>query len=503
MNSKTRYRIYEIIPGALIWLTFVVSILLSFIKPIWVIYFIIVFDLYWFLRVLYYVLYVVVSYRKYKGAIEVDWFSVVKKINDWQKIYHLVVFPTLNEPIEVLRSTFQNLYDCDYPKDKFIVVLAGEERNKEHFLKVSRIIEREFKNKFFKLLVTVHPDNMEGEMKAKGANANYAGKKAKELIDELEIPYENIIVSYFDCDTAAHKKYFSCLAYKYLTSENPTRNSYQPVVLYNNNIWDAPAAMRVAAFGTSFWLLSELARPERLFTFSSHSMSFQALVDVDFWQKDVVSDDSRIFLQCFFRYHGEYGVVPIYLPVSMDAVMAGNYYRSFKNLYKQQRRCAYGIENFPYMLDRFRKDKLITFKKKFKYLWNQVEGLYSWATAPILVYILGRLPLYFLNTNEKNDVLAVNTPYILEKLMQLAMVGLIVSAIVSVLLLPPRPDKHKKSKYLVMILQWILSPITLIFFGSIPSIEAQTRLMCGKYLGFWVTEKSRSFKEVKEYINNE
>lgn len=490
-RERRQYRLLEMIPGSLVWITFIGAILFSFIKPLWVIYFIIIFDLYWLFRVIYFVFYVFLAWQRYRHAIKIDWLKKVKDVKDWQKIYHLVILPTCGEPIEVLRTTFLSLKNNAYPLDKFIIVLAGEERMKDIFEKNVEIIKKEFSGVFFKLLFTSHPDGLVGEIKGKGPNANYAGYKAKEVIDRCNIPYEDILVSYFDCDTCVHPEYFACAAHAYLTHDNPFQTCYQPIVNYNNNIWDAPAAMRVTAFATIFWLMTELLKPERLFTFSSHSMGFKPLVDVGFWQKDIVTDDSRIFLQAFVHYDGDFTVTPVYVPVSMDTVLAKTYWRSFVNLYKQQRRWAWGVEHFPYMIWHFLKNRRIPLAKKIKYTWNLGEGMYSWATAPILIFILGKLPLTVAPEAVKKIVIVQNAPLILEWLMTLAMVGVFVSAIFSMLIMPPRPKAQGKYKYLVMILQWALLPITLIVFGSIPAIEAQTRLMLGKYLGFWVTEKAR------------
>lgn len=490
------------IPGSLVWLTFILAIVLSFVKPLWVMYFIIIFSIYWLFRVFYFIFYLAISWRRFQRDIKINWFKKVRELPDWESYYHLVVLPTSKEPIEVLRSTFTNLVASDYPKEKIIVVLSGEERNKENFLRNAEIIKKEFDGKFFRLLITTHPDNLVGEIKGKGANAHWAGFRAKELIDELRIPYEKIVVSYFDSDTCVHPEYFSCLAYKYITHPKRERAAFQPVALYNNNIWGSMALMRVAAFGTTFWLLTELAKPDRLFTFSSHSIAFRALVDVDFWQKDVVTDDSRIFLQCFIRYGGDFEVVPMYIPVSMDTVMADTPWRSLVNLYKQQRRWAWGVEHFPYMVWHFSRGTLktdkgeikvpkIPFWKRFKYLWNLSEGMYSWATSPILIFILSRLPLWAGKSKIGATAFFQTTPIVLELLLRAAMIGMLVSAILFLFLLPPRPAEQSRFKFIVMILQWLLLPVTLIVFGSVPAIEAQTRLMIGKYLGFWVTEKAR------------
>lgn len=84
-----------------------------------------------------------------------------------------------------------------------------------------------------------------------------------------------------------------------------------------------------------------------------------------------------------------------------------------------------------------------------------------------------------------------NAPYILERVMLVGMIGIMVSALVFLLLLPKRPERYSPWKYIWMILQWVLLPFTLIIFGSIPATESQTRLAIGKYLGFWVTPKVR------------
>ena len=72
------------------------------------------------------------------------------------------------------------------------------------------------------------------------------------------------------------------------------------------------------------------------------------------------------------------------------------------------------------------------------------------------------------------------------------MIGMFVVGIFSLLFLPKPTQPQPWWKYCLIGLQWILIPITMIIFGSIPAIDAQTRLMLGKYLGFKVTKKIRT-----------
>ncbi len=491
ITDYKKYRILEIIPGVMVWGTFTLAISLSFIQPMWAVYFIIVFDVYWIIRIGYMVIFMVISYIRYRQTAKIDWLEKVKQHNGWDNYFHLVLFPTYKEPFEVLDGALESLVNNKYPLSQFIVILAGEEKDKINFHNIAQKLENKYKKSFFRFIVTLHPSDVPGEVAGKGSNIAYAGKKVKYLIDELGIPYENIIVSSFDSDTYVHPQYFTYLTYKYITNPKPTRVSYQPLAFFNNNVWQSPALTRVISYSTTFWLMTEQSRPERMFTFSSHSMSFKALVDVGFWQSDIVTEDSRISMQCVMEYDGDYEVQPLYLPVSMDVVLGNNFWETIKAQYVQQRRWAYGVENFPYMVWNFGRNKAMPFIKKFRYIFNQTEGVYSWSTAPLIIFVLGYLPIWVANRRGYEAVVAQNAPEILKFLMTAGMIGLIIQAILSSTLLPARPKDHKPYRYLFMILQWILVPFTLIVFGAFPAIDAQTRLMLGKYLGFSVTEKVR------------
>ncbi|MFA5030137.1 MAG: glycosyltransferase family 2 protein [Patescibacteria group bacterium] len=493
MSEYSKYRLLEILPGTFVWATFLLTLIFSFIKPIWVIVFMIVFVFYWLVRLFYMQIFLFLGFYRYRKASQIDWKEKIKNLPGVDHLYHAVFFPTYKEPYEVLHTSLAALRRSQYPcmNERFIVILAGEEGDRKNFLDIVQRLQKDFEKSFFAFLVTVHPKGISGELPGKGSNTAHAGRELKKFIDAKHIPYANVLVSNFDADTQVHEQYFSYLTFVYFHHPRRQRASYQPLPLFNNNVWEAPSFARVVSYSTTFWMMTEQIRPERLFTFSSHAMPFQALVDVGFWQSDIVTEDSRICLQCLQHYDGDYEVVPLYIPVSMDVVVGDTLWETIKSQYVQQRRWAYGVENFPYMVWNFFPNKKIAFVKKFRYMWNQLEGVYSWATAPLLMLIFGRLPLWLLDESERQTTVALNAPHILQILMTVSTVGIIVSAFIGTMLLPPRPSHVPKRRMLYMLFQWPLIIVSLIVFGSIPSTDAQTRLMFGKYLGFDVTKKVR------------
>lgn len=489
MTHRTK-RLLEIIPGALVWSTLIFSVVFSLWQPLWMVYFVIIFDLYWLLRVIYFIPFLLHTWWLYRRSLKTDWQAAAARLPNYEHIRHVVFLPTVKEGITVIRETLRSMSEASFPASRIAIVLAGEGREEANFKKIIAQLEPEFAPKFAAFFSTVHPADLPGEIRGKGSNLHWS---ATEVIPELAaggFDPDWTIVSSFDVDTIVHPQYFSCLTERFLSIPEPTRSSYQPVALYNNNLWESPAPVRIAMFGTTFWLMTELARPEGMMTFSSHSMSMRMLMDVGYWQKDVVSEDSRIFLQGLVKYHGQYRVTPIHLPVSMDTVMTGHYGKALFALYKQLRRWAWGVENFPYMVDAFMQDKQMPLRTKIGWIFKQLEGMYTWATAPLLITILGYLPFWVASDQLRSYAIFQNTPFTLQWLMRLALSGVFVSAALALTLLPPRPRHYSRPyAFAIITLQWLLLPVTFVLFGALPAIDAQTRLMLGKYLGFNVSPK--------------
>jgi len=491
-KERTIYRFLEMLPGMISFGTLLGVLVFSWLIPAWVALFVICFCFYYLLRILYFSLHQIMGYFKVKQHMKRNWLSELKKIPDknWKKIYHVIILPNYKEGERIIKESLESLITSEYPKEKLIVVLAQEERAGKEYCDAAKKIEQSYTHAFFKFLTVIHPDNIPGEIAGKGSNVAFAGKEIKKLIDELKIPYEDILISSFDIDTKVYPKYFSCLTWYYMTGKNPTRASYQPIPVYNNNIWKAAFFARVVSTSNTFWQMIQQERPEKLTTYSSHATPAKVFFEVGY-PANVVCDDSRIFWRAYLYYNGDYKVIPMYYLVSMDAVDTTNILKTIVNQYKQQKRWAWGCAEIPYVMFGFLQNDAIPFVKKISHLFTLIDGYWSWATASLLLFTLGWLPILLGGNTFNFTVLSFNLPILTGWIMTISLTGMIISAMLSTLLLPPIPKDTSNFKKISIFLQWIFLPVALIVFGAFPALDAQARLMVGKYMGFWVTEKRR------------
>ncbi len=491
-KDKRFYRMLEILPGAASWLTLIGVVLLSNFAPFIAAYFIIGFAIYWVLKTGFLSYHLRYNWKRLRHHMSLDWVQLIERFT-YDHLYHMVILPFYKEPESVVDATLASLAASRYDLKSVIVVLAAEERAGEEAQAVARTMEEKWGDQFGAFLITTHPADVPGEMAGKGSNAAFAAEEARvKVLDPHGIRYNHTLVSIFDIDTVLYPDYFNCLVWHFMTAPRPLKSSFQPVPVFNNNIWEAPALARVVAMSSTFWEMVQQERPERMATFSSHSVSFQALYEVGYWQRNMVSEDSRIYWNLMLANDGEYDVIPLSYPVSMDANVAGSLWGTMKNIYKQHRRWTYGVENFCYIVYHFTKNKNIPLKKRLIVGLQQAEGYWSLVTNPIMLFILGWAPI-FLGTREFHQtVLSYNLPILVRDLLTVAMFGLVVSSIISLTMLPPRPKEKSRLRYIVLAVQWVLVPVTMIIFSAIPGLDAQTRLMFGRYMGFWVTPKSRT-----------
>lgn len=491
-SDRVLYRLLEISIGLLSWLTLILMFFYSRFFPVEIAFFIIVFDIYWFFKSIYLSVHLRSHWKKMRHYMSLDWEKRLKNFR-YDHLWQMVILPFYKEEEKIISSSMESLLDAKWDKNKMIVVLAYEERAGELAEKNAENVYQNYKDRFGFFIKVKHPKDIPGDLPGKGSNIAYAARVAKEkILDSNNIKYEDVLVSSFDIDTRVYPQYFLCLTWHFLTSEKPYRSSFQPVPFYNNNIWDAPAFSRVIATSGTFWQMIEQERPEQLVTFSSHSMTFKALEEVGYWQRNIVSEDSRIFWRSLLYFNGDYRVEPIAYPVSMDANLGRGFLETVKNVYKQQRRWAWGTaENLAYISFGFLKNKEIPSRIKWRHFLVQLESAWSAATSPLIIFFLGWLPVVLGGETFNRTLLSYNLPRITSYIMTVAMLGLVFSAGISVSLLPSPPPHKKKYHKIFIILQWLLMPIILPVFGSIPNLDAQTRLMLGKYMGFWVTPKHR------------
>ena len=406
-----------------------------------------------------------------------------------EEVYHAVIMVAYNEGLETLVPSVEAVRDSTFPNERIIFVLGYEQRGGEEMKRNAHVLAKQFNGVFKDFILVEHPENLEGEIIGKGPNLTYAGRHLAEYVEKKKIPKENVIVTSLDSDNRMSKKYLDYVAYEFLVRPDRQHYSYQPVSLFMNNIWDASAPMRVIAISNSFFNIISTMRPHLLKNFASHSQPLAALVGMDFWSMRTIVEDGHQYWRSLFYFEGQYGVVPIRVPIYQDAVMGETLGKTLKAQFVQLRRWDYGASDVAYVAVRlFNRERKMRFLPLLVKFWRLLDGHVTWASMAPIVAFGGWVPM-ILNLGSRGAV-AWNLPNVVGWIQTLAMVGTVITVVISLQMLPERPKKYKKKKTFFMVLQWILMPIIAIVYQSAAAFYAQTRLMLGKYMEkFDVTRK--------------
>ena len=408
------------------------------------------------------------------------------------KVKNAVIIAAYNESYEVIQPTIQSVLASNYDTKNLLIFLAYEERGGKEIEKTAIRLKKEFSESFGAFEIVKHPKNLPNEVVGKGGNITFAGRALQKYCEDNKIPFENVLVTTLDSDNKPHRGYFACATYSFIVHEDRKKLSYQPVSLFLNNIWDVPAPMRVVATGNSFWNIVSTMRPHLLRNFASHSQPLDALVEMDFWSTRTIVEDGHQFWRSYFHFGGDYYVVPIRVPIYQDAVLSETLPKTLKAQFIQLRRWMYGASDIPYVANLyFSKNRNVPFVDGLMKLIRLIDGHVTAVFQSPMAAFGGWVPLIVYAASSRS-VIVHQLPNVISTLQQIATIGIFITILISLKMLPPRPERYKKRRSFWMVAQWVYMPVTSICYNAAAAAYSQTRLALGKYLDkFDVTEKGR------------
>ncbi len=485
--DKKIQRLLEIFPGLFSWGMITFYFVGSLTIPLYMAYFVIFFDVFWFYKSITFAITAVISHVRIKASEALNWLDEAKFFPDWQKIHHVIIITTYKEPLHILERTLKSISNQDFPLNQITVVLATEARDPEA-PKKAKILEKKFAKKFANFFVTVHHLSPK-ETVGKHSNERYAAIWVKkELVNKRGYDIKYMTLTSCDADHSFHPKHFSYLSFRFLDSPKRYFLFWQPAVFFYNNFWKLPALTRVVNTLSTIWNGAILSRSDRLINCQNYSTSFFLMDKIGYWDPTVIPEDYHIFFKAYFKLKGKVEVEPIYLPLHADAAESHTPWQTILNTYRQYQRWLWGVSDDPYVIKKYFTTKGIPFWDKTIRLIRLLEDHlltpinWFWITLGIT------LPTLFV-PDFSRTIIGYTLPKISSFILTICLSFLLIILIIDARQRPKRPKFFPRFRALLIPFEFILMPLSGFIFGVMPGLDAHTRLMLGKYLEYRVTEK--------------
>ncbi|PIY18297.1 hypothetical protein CO112_02450 [Candidatus Dojkabacteria bacterium CG_4_9_14_3_um_filter_150_Dojkabacteria_WS6_41_13] len=501
------FKIVRVIPGLI-----TLALLLS---PIWatligrpkiVLYYVAFLSVYWLYKTTVTSLGNIIGFRRYKRALELDWDSMIKKL-DWKDLPNpeqlpksfkdlqiVVLIPYTKELYEVIQDTIESVKRSTFDLKKIHILVGIEGRGGEYSKQTGDRLVADYSQTFAEVNYYIHPADIAGEaFGIAGPNLAWATREYVKDVRARGEDISNYQVIKYDSDMLIHPKFLSNYIHTYLMSADRYYSFFSPaVMLYSNNYWEVPFLVRVFSGALTLALLSEwvVAKKQKQ-SFSCYGFNLKLLDEIDYFDPQIGVDDTGFYWRAVLATDGHFKGEEFYAPCYNDAVLAETYAKSHVVMYKQLRRWGWGAIVYPMTIQGITNNRKISFKKKVQSMVEmfRVYNLYS-----TLVFLLSfSIPMImFLNPDFGLSSSAHVLPKIVSTLMTISLLGLLPSRSVLEALYGPPPKK----KGLVFFLWHYFEQIMLILFsltlGFFPYLQAQIEMMLGLSMTFMVTPKHRN-----------
>jgi cellulose synthase/poly-beta-1,6-N-acetylglucosamine synthase-like glycosyltransferase len=488
-HEKGFHRFLEILPGIVSYNVILFPYWGIFVIPEVVAYFVLAYNIYWFYQSAQIAITGVVSHLRIQASMKYDWTADLKSFPDADKVRHVIIIPTYKEPKHTLERTLDSIAKQTLPAKQLVVIVAQEDRSPhEHKVTKMNQLTKKYAGKFGEFYVTLHK-LVPGEIVGKSSNERYAAVwYKKNVIDKNKRLLKYYVVTSCDADHVFHKSHFAYLTFNFLDEPDRYMSFWQPAVLFYNNIWKIPSAVRVPSVLGSIFNLSQLPRRDRLINTSNYSLSYKLLHKVDYWDPDKIPEDWGIFFKAYYKMRGGVEVNPVYLPIYADAPESKGFINSMKNMYEQRKRWAWGVSDDPWIIKNYLLTPGIPFWEKTMRVLYAVQAHFLWPVHFFIITIGLTVPT-LINPRFARTSLGYMVPKLSSLILTIALVFLIVMLVLDKIYRPSRPKEFPLWRALLTPLEFVLMPVAGFLFSALPGLDAHTRLMLGKYIEYRVTEK--------------
>jgi len=489
-ENKTKFdRIVDCVPAFLTITFLFLLIYISAVRPTWTAYFLTTYIIYYAYESIRVGVLSLNAYKKIKENRKIDWWNRLEKKygKELDGFYQAILIPFASEPLSVLEPTVKNLTKSNFPKKKIILVLATESA-KPTGLEISRQLKKKYGNEFGHFLITEHK-LVEGEMKGKASNENYAGRELYKYVNEKGLNPKNIMVTSLDSDMKPDPQFLPMLTYKFFSEgKNRFKRIFQPLPINLEKAWGSITPARlVASFGFQYFS-AQMQMPRKLINYSVYSASLHMIHAVGFWSPDIIPEDERFYWQSYFVYGTKLKVVPVFIPVYGDIIIGDSLWEAVKEQYKQIRRWAWGATEIKYFLYHMILDDSIPFADKLVKLLIRIRTHFEWVLIPVIISVGNFLPTW-LNESYRKNPLAYMIPLFTSRILTVLLITFVLLIIMDNYYAPPKPEGWKKHKTYLSYLAWVMFPIVSFFFSAFPAFEAQFRMLINKPIVYIETKK--------------
>lgn len=507
-HDDTFQRVFEVIPGLLIWLLLTSPVWLGKTLPSIAADILVILTVFWVYKAAEMSIGVIGGYIKYRNALKVDWLEKTKSLDkstlpEQQTLpatilpKHLIVIPNGGARYDILKPTLEAIRDQNYPKELLYISISTEERLIEkdpaYFNQMHADIKRDFADFGERLMITIHPKDLPGEVKGAASNRTWGNKSAVETLESRGENIADFLTTSPDEDIRFHPQFFAAISYQYLIAKKRTRKFYQTAVYtFNNNYWEVPLLIRTFASGVTLPVLSSSVISEsKRETWSCYTINLDVMKKVNYWDTSIGIDDTPYFWRPYFYFKGDFECRVFFIPLNADAVYHPNYVQNHRAQYKQLLRWGWGVITFPIAMKGLLTNNEVPFFKRLHKIVNLFETFVLWKVLAFL--IMFGAPIVFLVSSEYNElVISHSLPSTLSNILVMATVFLVPSTIVKILLSPGKPAEWSSARFYLNFLAEIpLNLVVIMTYSFLPFIEASTRMMLGEKYGFAITEKQR------------